>query len=125
MAFLFMDLKFHARPDLACGFAHAYFEASRDAAGAALLPFYSAYRAAVRAKVKGIEFSEREVPAERKRRARQRARAHWLLALGELEAPPRRPALLLVGGLPGTGKSTLARRLGAAEHFQVLRTDVV
>jgi hypothetical protein len=33
--------------------------------------------------------------------------------------------LVLVGGLPGTGKSTLARALAAAGNFQVIRSDVV
>jgi predicted kinase len=47
------------------------------------------------------------------------------LALGELEAPDRRPALVLVGGLPGAGKSTLSRGLAARAHFEVIRSDVV
>jgi predicted kinase len=125
MAFLAMDLKFHGRRDLARAFAKAYFVAARDSEGPSLLPFYIAYRAIVRAKVEGIELAEREVPADEKTRARRRARAHWLLALGELESPAHRPALVLVAGLPGTGKSTLARGLGEKGGFQVLRSDIV
>ncbi len=108
MAFLCMDLRFHAQPDLAKTFADAYFTAAGDGEGRALLPFYTAYRAAVRGKVEGFELREAEVPAEEKASALARARAHWLLALGQLEAPARRPCLVLIGGLPGTGKSTLA-----------------
>jgi predicted kinase len=48
-----------------------------------------------------------------------------LLALGELEQPGRRPGLVLVAGLPGTGKSSLARKLSEAGKFRVIRSDVV
>ena len=51
--------------------------------------------------------------------------ARWLLALSVLEGPARRPALVLVGGLPGAGKSTLARGLAGAAGFTVVRSDVV
>jgi aminoglycoside phosphotransferase family enzyme/predicted kinase len=125
MAFLTMDLQARGRRDLARVFADAYFEAAGDAEGRALLPFYIAYLALVRAKVEGIELDEAEVPDDEKARARRRAEAHWLLALGALEAPVDRPALVLVGGLPGSGKSTLARGLGERARLHVLRSDVV
>jgi predicted kinase len=125
LSFLVMDLKFHGRPDLAAELADEYFRAAGDDEGRALLPFYTAYRAAVRGKVEGFELAEAEVPAAEKAAAADRAKAHWLLALGELEEPGRRPAVVLVGGLPGTGKSTLARGLAAAAGFAVIRSDVV
>jgi aminoglycoside phosphotransferase family enzyme len=66
MAFLVMDLRFHGRPDLARQFSDEYFQASGDEEGRALLPFYVAYRAAVRGKVEGFELLEQEIPqAER------------------------------------------------------------
>jgi aminoglycoside phosphotransferase family enzyme/predicted kinase len=125
VAFLVMDLKFRGRTDLAAALAEEYARASGDAEGRELLPFYTAYRAAVRGKVEGFELAEPEVPNDEKAAAAERARAHWLLALGELEEPGRRPALVLVGGLPGTGKSTLARGLSAAGGFDVIRSDAV
>jgi hypothetical protein len=125
MAFLVMDLSFRGRSDLARTFSEAYFHASGDAEGRTLLPFYTAYRAAVRAKVEGFELSEKEIPETERAGSRGRARAHWLLALGELEDPNRRPCLVLVGGLPGTGKSTLARGLAERAGFCLIRSDVV
>jgi aminoglycoside phosphotransferase family enzyme/predicted kinase len=125
MAFLVMDLIAHGRPDLAGGFADTYFTAAGDAEGRALVPFYTAYRALVRAKVEGIELDEPEVSPDEKKRVHRRAHAHWLVALGALEPPANRPALVLVGGLPGAGKSTLARGLGARARFHVLRSDVL
>jgi predicted kinase len=125
MAFLYMDFQFHGRRDLAEQFANEYFQASGDEEGRTLLSFYAAYRAAVRGKVEGFELGEEEVPEVERGAALTRARAHWLLALGQLENPNQRPALLLVAGLPGTGKSTLARTLSERANFSLIRSDVV
>jgi aminoglycoside phosphotransferase family enzyme/predicted kinase len=125
MAFLAMDLIFHGRRDLADAFREAYLRAARDDEGRALLLFYTAYRAAVRGKVEGIKLSEQEIPLEEREAAQENARSHWLLALGELESPNKRPCLVLMMGLPGCGKSTLARGLAERAGFVVLRSDLV
>ncbi|WP_406695858.1 AAA family ATPase [Singulisphaera sp. Ch08] len=125
MAFLAMDFVRHGRRDLERAFADAYFHASCDEDGRSLLHFYAAYRAAVRGKVEGLTSREPEVPAAERTKSVSRARAHWLLALGELEEPGRRPCLVLVGGLPGTGKSTLARALDEEHEFTLIRSDLV
>ncbi len=124
IAFLDMDLRFHGATDLAVVLDDAYFEASGDAEGRALLGFYAAYRAAVRAKVEGMKALEHEVDPADRRQSRDSSRAHWILALGLLEPPERRPGLVLVGGLPGTGKSTLAGRLAERAGFSVVSSDI-
>jgi hypothetical protein len=125
MAFLVMDLLCHGRWDLAEPFVDAYFRAAQDDEGRRLLAFYVAYRAAVRGKVEGMLASEAEVPELQREAALRRARGHWLLALSELEGPVQRPGLVLVGGLPGTGKTTLARGLARAAGFHVVSADRV
>lgn len=124
-AFLAMDFAFHGRRDLGRAFANAYFLEADDEEGRKLLPLYSAYRASVRALVDGLKGEGREIPEAECCRALQSARAHWLLALGEMELPERRLCLLLVAGLPGSGKSTLARALGERCGFRVVRSDEV
>jgi aminoglycoside phosphotransferase family enzyme/predicted kinase len=125
MAFPAMDLAFHGRKDLARTFADAYFRATSDEEGRALLPLYTAYRATVRGMVEGLELAEKEVPEAERAAALKRARAHWLLAIGELETPGRRPCLVLIGGLPGTGKSTLAQALAKRANFHLIRSDLM
>jgi aminoglycoside phosphotransferase family enzyme/predicted kinase len=125
MAFLVMDLTYHGRRDLATAFADAYLREAEDEDDRALLPFYTAYRAAVRGKVEGLELAEKEIPEAERAAALESSRAHWLLALGELEEPSRRPFLILVGGLPGTGKSTLARALAEHAGGHIIRSDVI
>ncbi|MGO9920732.1 MAG: AAA family ATPase [Isosphaeraceae bacterium] len=125
MAFLTMDLIRRGRRDVAACFRDAYFEASGDAQGRVLVPFYLAYRAAVRAKVDGMKAREPEVGEVERSVAQAAASAHWLVALGSLEEPRNRPCLVLLGGLPGTGKSTLAQALANRAGFVVIRSDLV
>lgn len=124
-AFLSMDLRYRGRRDLADPFADAYFDRAGDEEGRSLLALYEAYRSAVRAKVEGLRALEEEVPAEERSEARAAARAYWTVGLGALSPPARRPCLVLVGGLPGTGKSTLSRALGDRAEFHVLSSDRV
>jgi predicted kinase len=125
IAFLAMELLLEGRGDLARSFAEAYVRASGDEEGRALLPFYRAYRAAVRGKVEGMKLTEPEVPEADRFAARTRARALWLFALSELEEPCGRPCIVLVAGLPGVGKSSLARDLADRAGFLVIRSDLV
>jgi len=124
-AFLAMELAFRGRPDIAQLFADAYLRFAHDEEGRDLLPFYMAYRSIVRAKVRGFELHEPELDPLRRTSSLAKAKKHFLLALDLLEPPPRRPALVMMGGLPGTGKSTLALALAQRAGFEVIRSDVV
>ncbi|WP_214401440.1 AAA family ATPase [Pseudonocardia lacus] len=114
-AFLVMDLERHDRPDLAAAFLDAYVEFSGDPAPPALRHHYVAYRAGVRAKVACLRHAQGE-PA-----AAVDAVAHAELALRHLRAGEVR--LVLVGGLPGTGKTTVATALADRFGAVVLSSD--
>lgn len=140
LAFLVMDLRRIGHPDAAEALIDGYFAAydqclaarsdpassayEERAEGRALLPFYTAYRATVRGKVDAMKAAEPEVGPVAAAEALRSAHQHLLLALSELQPPALRPCLVLVAGLPGTGKSTLARAL-AAEGFVWVRSDAV
>ncbi len=108
-AFLAMDLEFLGRPDLADVFIRCYRESSGDDAPEGLLHFYIAYRAGVRAKVDCVRYLQGH------QESAEDARRHLDISLAHLRGSAVR--LILVGGGPGTGKTTLARslaeRLGA------------
>lgn len=124
IAFLVMELEYLGHPELGRTFAEAYQEAAGDPGGHEVLPLYVGYRHAVRGKVRWLESLEEEIPVAARAAARARARRHLVGALGCLAAPADRPALLLVGGLPGSGKSSVGRAL--AEHgFTRVSTDGV
>lgn len=126
LAFLVMDLHDARRRDLAEALCDGYFAAADgDVAEArSLLPLYTAYRATVRGKVDAFKAREPEVPAEAAAAALASSHRHLLLALAELQPAALGPCLVLLLGLPGTGKSTLARAL-AGEGFLWVRSDAV
>jgi aminoglycoside phosphotransferase family enzyme/predicted kinase len=116
-ASLAMDLERLGRPDLSTAFLDAYRQASVDAWPPSLAHFYISYRAMVRAKVACLRArtGDHDAPYE--------ARRLTALALAHVTAATVR--LVLVGGLPGTGKSTLAGGLSAATGWPLLRSDVL
>jgi aminoglycoside phosphotransferase family enzyme/predicted kinase len=124
IAFLVMELEYQGHAALGRAFAEAYLDAAGDPGGLALLPLYVGYRHAVRGKVRWLESLEDEVPEEARRAARARARRHLLGVLGSLAPPDQRPALVLVGGLPGSGKSSVGRAL-TERGFTRVSTDGV
>lgn len=89
---------------------------------AALIGFYKSYRACVRAKVAALRSDQ--LSGEGQASVLQETQSYLALAEEYLQLPTP-PHLIVVGGLSGTGKSTLARELGEQLGVDVLRTDVV
>ena len=116
-AFLAMDLDFLGRPDLGRFFLQEYARLSGDAAPASLRDFYIAYRAVVRAKVDCVRYTQGHAEAAAD------AHAHLDIARRHLRSGAVR--LILVGGGPGTGKTTLARSLAERVGAEVVSTDDV
>ena len=121
LAFLLMDLDFRNRRDAACRVLDAWLdEAARREGeglreGLAVLPLMLSVRAVVRAHVEANSGRD------------EGGRAYLAAALRHLQPDP--PRLFAVGGMSGTGKTTLARavapQLGASPGAVVLRSDEV
>lgn len=116
-AFLAMDLEFLGRKDLGDYFLDEYSRLAGDTAPRSLKDFYIAYRAVVRAKVDCVRVAQGHPDAA------ANARRHIDIALEHLRAGTVR--LIVIGGGPGTGKTTLAHALAEQIRAQVISTDNV
>ena len=125
IAFLLMDLEYHFRPDLSAAFLDEYCAVSGDDGCRPLLDFYKIYRAFVRGKVASLQLRDPDIPAEAHAAARQRALGYFRLARGYLLRNSLPPTLILVSGLMGSGKSTVAMLLGRELGVQVMSSDRV
>jgi aminoglycoside phosphotransferase family enzyme/predicted kinase len=123
IAFLAMDLERLQAAPLAEQLVEAYAELTGDEDLPLLVPFYKCCRACVRGKVESLRSLEQEIGAEAQAEARQLARGYFALASGYAQACA--PALIVICGLSGTGKSTIARMLQHRTGFQILNSDRV
>jgi aminoglycoside phosphotransferase family enzyme/predicted kinase len=116
LAFLLMDLGHRGLAEAANLVFNLYLDRADEADGLAALPLFLSLRAAIRAHVRATAGAVDE-----------EARAYLDLALRLLCPAP--PMLVAIGGLSGTGKSTVAGRLapGLAPFpgARLLRTDVL
>ncbi|MEV7007497.1 AAA family ATPase [Streptosporangium sp. NPDC051022] len=117
VAFLAMDLERLGAPRLAEVLLHRYVEFTDDPAPPALWHHYVAYRAFVRAKVACFRHEQNNSDAA------WEARRLAELTLRHLQAAA--VTLVLVGGSPGTGKSTLAAALADRLGYTLLNSDRV
>jgi aminoglycoside phosphotransferase family enzyme/predicted kinase len=108
LAFLLMDMWHRGFPELANLVTNRYLDEADDEDGFILLPFLMATRAAVRAHVTATQAEEMGDPSGR---LAAEARSYFELAQALLRDRP--PLLLAIGGLSGSGKTTVAEALAA------------
>jgi aminoglycoside phosphotransferase family enzyme/predicted kinase len=122
VAFLVMDLLDHRLDAAAWRCLDRYLGATGDYEGLAVLRFYLVYRALVRAKVAALRAAQPDLDAQARERVAAERRGYF--ALARRLADGARPAIVLMHGLSGSGKTTVAQalleRLGAVR----VRSDV-
>lgn len=125
LAFLLMDLRHRALAEPAAQVFNRYLDRADESDGLPALPLFLSLRAAVRAHVTATAALS-QAPDARDRKLRE-ARAYFDMAEDLLR--PVSPRLVAIGGLSGTGKSSvaaaLAAGLGIAPGARVLRSDVL
>src|SRR5262249_34924626 len=121
-AFLAMDLDARGRPDLGYFFAEAYQHRAGDEDFFTLLPFYRCYRAYVRGKVLSFRLNESEFSEEEREDAATRAKNFFDLAR-RYAARLKKPTVIVVGGLSGTGKTAVARAVAGEFGLQAFSSD--
>ena len=126
LAFLLMDLEHRGHRDFANLVLSRYLDLTGEDDGLAAMPLFLALRTVIRAHVTATR-AEHGWGGEHRAAAFTEARAY----LDEAEAAltPSQPRLVAIGGLSGTGKSTLAARiapaLGPPPGARWLRSDVI
>jgi uncharacterized protein len=124
VAFLAMDLDARGRPDLGYYFSERYQLESHDVNLFTLLPFYRCYRAYIRGKVLSFRLDQPEFSEAERQSAATRAAAYFELAR-RYAARLQYPAVIAVGGLSGTGKTSIARALAGELGLRVLSSDAI
>lgn len=126
VAFLLMDLWHRQLPRHANAVFNGYAAETGDFEGISLLPFFLSCRAAVRAKTSATA-ARVQTDATHARELESAARDYLTMAVDLLRPTP--PRLIAIGGLSGSGKSTMALRLApsvaAAPGALVLRSDEI
>jgi hypothetical protein len=89
-----------------------------------MLDFYKCYRAYVRGKIACFTSTDPALDGASKRAQRNLARRYFGLAY-EYAGGTRRPSLVVLYGLMGTGKTSVARYLRESYGWHVLSTDAV
>lgn len=100
LAFPVMDLVFFNLRPLANLLMNRYLEAMQDYQGLAVLPFFLAARAVIRAMATGLVASKETAETPQR-----------YLGLVKTFLAPHTPSLIAVGGLSGSGKSSLGRAI--------------
>lgn len=125
-AFLVMDFERRNLAGLANLALNRYLDLTGEDDGLCAMPLFLSLRAAIRAHVTAAP-TVRWAATGGQPEARETARAYLNLALRSLS--PRRARLIAIGGLSGTGKSTvahgLAPQLSTLPGARVLRSDSI
>ena len=112
VAFLLMDLENYSKYDLSELFFDEYLEFSKDYGMDDIIGFYKIYRAYVRGKIAYFQ-SQKE-----------QAKLYFDLAFGYLPNSYK-PRVVVISGLTGSGKSSVAEAISSRRNFIVVSSDVV
>jgi predicted kinase len=122
-AFVAMDLQARGYSGYCWRFINRYLEATDDYGGVVLLRYYLIYRALVRAKVEALRVDQKTLNAHSYAGNLGPAFDYIRLARGWVR--DQRPGMIVMHGLSGSGKSTIAAKLAEALGAIQIRSDVI
>jgi len=122
LAFLLMDLEHRGLVNFSNLVLNRYLDLTGEDDGLTAMPLFLSSRAAIRAHVTAAAI---EPAAQSKLKPEMAAEARSYLKLAAQFLRPRSCRLVAIGGLSGTGKSTLAAALAPSLGARVLRSDVI
>ncbi|MCS7258991.1 MAG: AAA family ATPase [candidate division WOR-3 bacterium] len=125
VAFLAMDLEFYNHKHLADFFLDRYLFYTNDWELLRLLDFYKCYRAYVRGKVTSFLLNDSKLTHAEKNKIKLKARKYFDLAESYSDLFNRKLQLIMVMGLPGSGKTYIAERVAQKLGAHYLSTDII
>jgi aminoglycoside phosphotransferase family enzyme/predicted kinase len=122
-AFFAMELAFYGRPDLAEYFVAKFAYELDDYDLYPLIDGYLSYRAWVRGKVACFLAADPKVDAATAEAKAREAGAFFDLSHRTITRSPAKPRIIAVGGVIGTGKSTVAQALSKHASIPIVNAD--
>lgn len=129
LAFLAMDLDYLNHHYYSSLFIQDYIEKTKDFEILKILHFYKSYRAYVRGKVLSFNLNNESDYNKRKNIINQAKKyfdlSRYYSSLIEINIKKKKPLLLIVFGLTGSGKSTLSMKLSIDYNAEIINTDII
>jgi uncharacterized protein len=122
-AFAVMDLDARGSKDFGNIFLNTYVEQTGDWEGLQVLPLYLSRQAYVRAKVSSFLLDDPGIPEDVKKQSAKAAADYYKLAWEYTQG--KKGKLILMSGLSGSGKTTVAKQLAKNINAIHLRSDAV
>ncbi|MGB7291601.1 MAG: AAA family ATPase [Thermodesulfobacteriota bacterium] len=122
IGFLAMDLDFNGRRDFATFVVSEISKRMDDDTIFKVIDFYKCYRAFVRGKVESLKSDEANVPKREARSSHKRATGYFKLSL-QYALFGSQPVLIVIFGMIGTGKSTLAKLISRELDCGMISSD--
>ena len=123
IAFAVMDLDARGRQDFGNAFLNTYTEQTGDWEGLQVLPLYLSRQAYVRAKVTSFLLDDTAIEDQAKQEAKKTASDYYRLAWEYTKKSQGQ--IILMSGLSGSGKTTVAKKLARRINAIHIRSDAV
>lgn len=123
VAFTVMDLDAKGKSDFANLFLNTYLEYTGDWEALQILPLYLCRQAYVRAKVTSFLLADSAISQTEKQQILETAKSYYYLAWKYTQI--KQGKLILMSGLSGSGKTTIAKQIAPAQNGIHIRSDAV
>ncbi len=123
LAFLAMDLAGKKQPHLANQLINTYLQFTGDYEGLNLLAYYLSYRAVVRAKIALFRLNQKDLDDKEKLTIRNDY--YNFINLAEFYTHSKKPCLIIMHGLAGSGKSTIAKKIAIECGAIQISSDII
>ncbi|MDJ0660457.1 MAG: AAA family ATPase [Crocosphaera sp.] len=123
VAFTVMDLDARNRQDLSNIFLNTYLEHTGDWQGLQVLPVYLSRQSYVRAKVNSMTLDDPNISDEEHKKAKKEAQNYYHLAWKYTQQ--HQGQIIMMSGLSGAGKTTVAKYLAQQINGILIRSDAV